>query len=115
MPSGSGPTPTVEIEELDQAELKAMTARELEQYAKKRVKEKIMSRGDLTEDEKAELVAKQLKEVAAKQVREKGTQMVEAWQDKVRLTEEGWKERYYREKFLVRGPSELKEFCKNIR
>jgi len=45
----------------------------------------------LTEAEKQELAAKKLKAIVDKQLREKGEKLVEAYQDKVKLTQEGWK------------------------
>ena len=33
----------------------------------------------------------------------------------MQFTKEGWKVRYYREKFHCSKPSEMAEFCKNIR
>jgi 5'-3' exoribonuclease 2 len=89
-----------------------MSADQLEAHAKKLIKNQLKG---LTEDEKADLVSKKLKEVVKKQVHEKQDKQVAAWEDKIQFTKEGWKERYYREKFLVSGQSELKEFCKNIR
>jgi len=88
-----------------------MTSAELEQT----IKDKVFKRTDLSEEEKQELAAKKLKAVVDKQLREKGEKLVEAYQDKVKLTQEGWKQRYYREKFHVIGEAEIKEFCRNIR
>jgi 5'-3' exonuclease len=66
---------------------KKMTSLELEQM----VKDQIFKRTDLTEPEKQELAAKKLKAIVDKQLREKGEKLVEAYQDKVKLTQEGWK------------------------
>ena len=46
---------------------------------------------------------------------EKQDKLVEAYEDRIQFTKEGWKARYYSEKFHVRGAAETKEFCKNIR
>lgn len=41
--------------------------------------------------------------------------MVEAYEDKVQFTKEGWKRRYYHEKFKVTTDEEFSQFQKNIR
>lgn len=62
-----------------------------------------------------ELASKKLTEIVKKQINEKQEAHVKAYEDKVQFTREGWKQRYYREKFHCSKPSEMAEFCKNIR
>ena len=74
-----------------------------------------MGKKDLTEEEKMEQAKKKLTDIVKKQMHEKQDKLVEAYEDRIQFTKEGWKARYYSEKFHVRGAAETKEFCKNIR
>ena len=96
-------------------EEKQMTAAQLEEHGKSYVQDIIMSKKDLTEEEKLAEAKKKLTDIVKKQMHEKQEKQVEAYEDRVQFTKEGWKARYYSEKFHVRGEAETKEFCKNIR
>jgi len=43
-------------------------------------------------------------------MKDKNDAKVDAYTDSIKYGEDGWKERYYAEKFHVRGKSEFKEF-----
>lgn len=69
-----------------------------------------MNRSDISKSERSEL-AKQLIEKEAKKLADlKSQKMVEKYVDKVQLGVDGWKMRYYTNKFLVTDPSDVKEF-----
>mmetsp|Transcript_9768 Transcript_9768/g.16452 ORF Transcript_9768/g.16452 Transcript_9768/m.16452 type:complete len:119 (-) Transcript_9768:1570-1926(-) len=74
-----------------------------------------MARSDIDQEEKDRLALKKLEAVAKKQIREGQQVLVKQYVDRIRLTEQGWKERYYSQKFHVSGISETRDFCKNIR
>ena len=74
-----------------------------------------MKRTDLSENEKSDLIAKKLKEIVTKQLHEQSDNAVKAYEDKVQLTREGWKQRYYREKFHCSKQAEMDDFTTNIR
>lgn len=74
-----------------------------------------MCKPELTEHEKMELAAKKLKGIVTKQMQEVANKKVEAYEDKVQFGKQGWKERYYAEKFEVSGAEETKAFRRNIR
>jgi 5'-3' exoribonuclease 2 len=56
-----------------------------------------------------------VEQVVQKQIKDKSNLEVKSYVDTIKLTETGWKQRYYAEKFHVKGISETREFCKNIR
>jgi len=69
-----------------------------------------LNRSDISKSERSEL-AKQLIEKEAKKLADlKSQKMVEKYVDKVQLGVDGWKMRYYTNKFLVTDPSDVKEF-----
>ena len=74
-----------------------------------------MKRTGITEEERAKLVEEKIAEIAQKQIKEFNDQKVSEYVDRVKFTEQGWKDRYYFEKFHVRGISETREFCRAIR
>ena len=90
-----------------------MTAAQLEEHGKSYVQEVIMSKKDLTEEEKLAEAKKKLADIVKKQMHEKQEKQVEAYEDRVQFTKEGWKARYYSEKFHVRGEAETKEFIRH--
>ena len=97
------------------ADLKKKTSAELEEQARAEVLQQVMQQDGLDDEQKKAEVTKKLKELAKQQVEARQMQLVEAYEDKVQLTKEGWKRRYYSEKFHVSNEEELAEFRKNIR
>ena len=91
-----------------------MTAAQFEEYGKSYVFANIMCKPGLSEDEKMALAREKLESIVSKQMKEVNEQKVEGYQDKVRFGTEGWKSRYYAEKFEVAGEEETKKFCKDI-
>lgn len=101
--------------DMEELEKKFKTAKEFEAEAKEFISKEVLPREDLTEKEKNLLISKKLEEVVQRQLREENDQKIKDYVDKIKLTEQGWKERYYAEKFHVRGISETRDFTKNIR
>ena len=64
---------------------------------------------ELTEEEKLKIVDEKMKTVIKKLLREKEDIIAKKYIDKVNFGREGWKLRYYQEKFHV-GPSQLDDF-----
>lgn len=91
-----------------------MTAEQFEEVGKSQVLQQLSGQG-LSEEEKRKLAAKKLEEVVDKHVSQVNSTKVDQYQDKVKLTEGGWKERYYAEKFDVHGKEALTQFRKEIR
>lgn len=112
LPKVSSKEPTNAITAQD---LKKKSSEELEQQARAEVLEHIMKQDELDEEQKKVAATKKLKELARKQVEARQIQLVEAYEDKVQLTKEGWKRRYYHEKFHVSNDEDFAEFRKGIR
>lgn len=102
-------------EELTDLEKNRMTAAQFEQHGKAYVFANIMCKPDLSEEEKLALAAKKLEGIVKKQMREVAEQKVGEYEDNVQFGKEGWKARYYAEKFEVHGAAETKEFTRKIR
>ena len=68
-----------------------MTAAELEAHGRRLVEEQIMSKQDLTEEEKIAEAKKTLADIVKKQIHEVQDKQVAAYEDKVQFTKEGWK------------------------
>ena len=74
-----------------------------------------MARTDIGTDEKNK-IAKELMVKEAKRIADaKGAEKVEAYVDQVQLGVDGYKMRYYSQKFLVRDPADLPEFTNKIK
>jgi 5'-3' exoribonuclease 2 len=74
-----------------------------------------MERADISATEKNK-IAKTIVSQEAKRIADAKQQAkVEAYQDRVMLHVEGWKMRYYTNKFLVTDPADVSEFISNIR
>jgi len=84
-----------------------MTAEQFEQHGKRVVFDKIMRTQGLSEEEKMKLAEAQLKDIVAKQMQELNDKKVKEYEDKVMFGRHGWKERYYYEKFEVKGEEAL--------
>lgn len=65
--------------------------------------------GELPEEELNKLAAQRMKEIVKKLLDEKGAKRAEKYVDKVKLGEEGWKLRYYTNKFHIPA-KDLPEF-----
>ncbi len=76
--------------------------------------DKLMKGEGLTEDKKNELAAKKMQKVISKMVHENNDKVAKKYVDKVVLGTDGWKARYYKEKFHVSG-EELPDFLKRIK
>jgi hypothetical protein len=92
-----------------------MTADEFERVGKTFVYDNIMKQNNLTEEQKMEYAQKKLKEIVDKQVSELNAKKVDSYEDKVQFGRNGWKERYYYEKFDILGPEALLKFRREIR
>jgi 5'-3' exonuclease len=55
-----------------------------------------------------------MKTVVKRMIEERSQRRVEKYEDKVKLGEDGWKIRYYQEKFHV-DPADIEEFIGKIR
>lgn len=101
--------------ELTKETARSLTAAEFEQHNRSYIFKNIMQRNDLTQEQKDAMAAAKLKEIAAKQITERSDKQVKAYVDIVQFGKEGWKMRYYREKFHCQRRSEMDSFCRNIR
>jgi len=92
-------------------EEKDLDASQLEQRELAAMRVKIQ---ELSEEEKNALAAEKLKKVIKKQIHEKNDQKSKSYVDRVNLGMEGWKLRYYKDKFHVKE-EDLSEFLKKIK
>jgi 5'-3' exonuclease len=67
-----------------------------------------------TDEELNKLASERMMEIVKRMIEEKSQKRVEKYVDKVQLGEDGWKLRYYKEKFHV-DQQDIEEFIKNIR
>jgi len=74
-----------------------------------------MKDNEISEEEKMQKAQKKLEEIVKKQMDENNQAKIDAYEDKVQFGTEGWKERYYYEKFHVHGEDALRKFSKEIR
>lgn len=77
--------------------------------------DKELNRTDISEEEKAKLAQELLKSEAKRIAEAKNTAKVEAYVDKVKLGVNGWKMRYYINKFLVTDEADVPEFVDKIK
>jgi len=69
----------------------------------------------MSEKEKAKLAEKTLKDVSKTILDNKNQIKVAAYVDKVKLGVDGWKMRYYTEKFTVSDPADVPDFVARIK
>ena len=74
-----------------------------------------MARDDISAEEKNKLAFDLLKQEAKRMAEAKNSAKVVAYEDKVMLGVDGWKMRYYTNKFLVTDPNDVPEFIKKIK
>lgn len=69
---------------------------------------------EVDEEQLNMLAAERMKIIVKKMMEERSQRRVEKYEDKVKLGEDGWKLRYYKEKFHI-DPADIEEFIGKIR
>jgi 5'-3' exonuclease len=81
-------------------EQKEQTIEEYEASQRKELADKLQSEG-LDDEELNRLAAEKMKEIVKKMLSEKNKKMADAYVDRIQFGTEGWKLRYYKEKFHI--------------
>jgi 5'-3' exonuclease len=81
-------------------EQKEQTIEEYEASQRKELADKLQSEG-LDDEELNRLAAEKMKEIVKKMLYEKNKKMADAYVDRIQFGTEGWKLRYYKEKFHI--------------
>jgi 5'-3' exoribonuclease 2 len=82
----------------------------LEEFEEKQLKELAdLKEQDLTEEELNKQAAERMKEMVKKMISEKQKEMADQYEDKIQFGTEGWKLRYYNQKFHI-TQDDLQEF-----
>lgn len=77
--------------------------------------DEMLATSNLPDEEKDRLADETVKKEVKKILAAKINQKVESYIDKVKMGEEGYRERYYSEKFMINGPQDVKEFGDKIK